>query len=328
MNMPFFHRVSLTAVLLLAAGVSCAAPAAATYAVDQRWALGEPTKWDYADVDTVRHRLFITRGERVQVLDLPSGKPVGDIAGTIGVHGIAFAQDLKLGFTSNGRDNSISVFDLDTLGVQSVVKVAAANPDAILYDAASHKLYTFNGKSADVSVFDAASMKPLATIKVGGKPEFAVTDNAGRIYFNDEDKAVINVIDVATDKLVASWPLPGCTEPSGLAIDQARMRLFSVCQNKRLVVTDAHSGRHVAEVVIGAHPDAAVYDAASATVFSSNGDGTLSVIGQIDADHYGAPVQVPTEKGARTMAFDRTGGRLYLPTVVDKAFTVLVVAPK
>jgi YVTN family beta-propeller protein len=327
MKTPSFQRVSLTAVLLLGAA-SCFAAPAATYAVAQRWTLGEPNKWDYADVDPQRHRLYLTRGERVQVLDLPSGKPLADIAGTGGVHGVAFAQDLRLGFTSNGRDNSVSVFDLDTLKVKNVVKVAGVNPDAIVYEAASRKLYTFNGKSADVSVFDAATMKPLATIKVGGKPEFAVADNAGKIYFNNEDKAEIEVIDVATDKLVASWPLAGCAEPSGLAIDEAHMRLFSVCQNRRLVVTDAHDGKHVAEVAIGEHPDAAVYDAASATVFSSNGDGTLSVIAQTDADHYAPAVPVATEKGARTMAFDRAGKRLYLPTVTAQAFTVLVVAPK
>ncbi|HEV7817346.1 MAG TPA: hypothetical protein VGP06_19875 [Janthinobacterium sp.] len=333
MKIPASHPVSLIAGLLLAACSSFAAAQAAPgpapgYAIVQRWSLGEPGKWDYADVDPVRHRLFITRGDRVQVLELPSGKVAGEIAGTGGVHGVAFAQDLKLGFTSNGRDNSVSVFDLDTLKVKQVVKIAGANPDAILYEAASHKLYTFNGKSEDVSVFDAASMKPLATIKAGGKPEFAVADNAGKIYFNNEDKAEIEVIDVAGDKLVASWPLPGCTEPSGIALDPARMRLFSVCQNKVMVVTDARDGHHVADVAIGAHPDAAIYDAAGATVLASNGDGTLSVIRQADADHYAPAIQVVTEKGARTMAIDRAGKQIFLPTLVDKVFTVLVAAPK
>jgi YVTN family beta-propeller protein len=306
-----------------------AAPAAGQggYAVTQRWPLGEPSKWDYADVDPQRHRLYITRGDRVQVLDLPSGKPVGEIAGTTGVHGVAFAQDLKLGFTSNGRDNSVTVFGLDTLKVRQVLKVPGANPDAILYEAASHKLYTFNGKSADVTVIDARSLAVKATIKVGGKPEFAVADNAGKVYFNNEDKAAIGVIDVASDKLVASWPLAACEEPSGIAMDLAHRRLFSVCQNKVLVVTDADNGRQVASVAIGEHPDAAVYDAASATVLSSNGDGTLSVIHQADADHYGVPVTVATEKGARTMAMDHAGRQIFLPTVVDRQFTVLVAAP-
>lgn len=324
MNHLMIRMLALGIGLPLAATVAQAAP---VYAVQQRLELGSPSRWDYLDIDPVRHRLFITRGERVQVLDLASGKSVGEIGGTAGVHGVAFAQDLKLGFTSNGRSDSVSVFDLDTLAPRQQIKVSGSNPDAILYELGAHKLYTFNGKSADVSVIDAVTLKPLATIKVGGKPEFAVSDNAGRIFVNIEDTAEIAVIDVRSDKLLARWPLKGCEEPTGLALDRANARLFSVCQNKLMVVTASADGHRVAELAIGAHPDAVAYDPASATVFSSNGEGTLSVIGQRDADHYETVQTVATSKGARTMALDPASKRIYLPTVVGQMFTLVVAAP-
>lgn len=320
------NLVAIAAIAVLPAAFA-QAPAAPSYVPGPRWTLDGAGKWDYADVDPVRARLYLTRGERVQVLDLKTGKVIGEIAATAGVHGIAFAQDLQRGYASDGRANSVTVFDLATLKTIAEVKVGGANPDAILYEAASHKLYTFNGKSGDVSVLDAATLKALATIKVGGKPEFAVADGAGRVYFNDEDGAQIGVIDVATDKLVAQWKLAGCEEPSGLALDAARRRLFSVCQNGVMAVTDADKGVHVASLPIGGHPDAAVYDAASATVFSSNGEGTLSVIGQRDADHYAAGQEIATAKGARTMAMDHASGKIYLPVLAGGAFTVLVMQP-
>jgi YVTN family beta-propeller protein len=319
---------SFHAVAVLAACLPFAAQAAAPvhYAMQQRWDLGPATRWDYVAIDNQRNRLFVTRGDHVQVLDVATGKPVGEIANTAGVHGVAFAQDLKLGFTSNGRANSITVFDLDTLQVKRELPVAGMNPDAILYDPATQKLYTFNGKSRDVSVFDATTGKALATIPVGGTPEFAATDGK-HVYVNIEDKGEIVAIDAASDRVLAHWPLAGCEEPSGLALDTANARLFSVCGNRTMMITDSASGRAVARVAIGDHPDAAYYDAGTATVFSSNGAGTLSVVHQIDANHYAQPAEVPTVKGARTMAFDPASRRVFLPTVVDKQFTVLVVGP-
>lgn len=319
--------IAIAALACLPLASQAAAPAAPVhYAVQQRWDLGPASHWDYLAIDPQRKRLFVTRGDHVQVLDAATGKQVGEIPNTAGVHGVAFAQDLKLGFTSNGRANSITVFDLDTLQVKRELKVAGANPDAILYDPATRKLYTFNGKSQDVSVFDAASGKPVATIAVGGKPEFAATDGQ-HIYVNIEDKSELVEIDAKTDRVLAHWPLAGCEEPSGLALDTAHARLFSVCANRTMAVTDAASGKAVARVAIGDHPDAAYYDAASATVFSSNGEGTLSVVRQLDADHYAPAVTVPTLKGARTMAFDADTRRAFLPTVVDKQFTMVVVGP-
>ena len=309
--------------LLAACLMSCCAHAEP--GAPQRWTLGDASRWDYVEYDAQRKRLFLTRGERVQVLDGASGKQVGEIPATAGVHGVALAQDLKLGFTSNGRNNSVTVFDLDTLQVKQEVKIPGVNPDAILYEMKSHKLYTFNGKSLDVTVIDVPSMKVRATIPVGGKPEFAAADGAGNVFVNIEDKGELVVIDTGSDMVRAHWPLGGCEDPTGLALDTVNARLFSVCQNKVMMVTDASNGKAVAQVAIGGHPDAVVIDAASHTVYSSNGDGELSVIRQVDADHYRALPPLATAKGARTMVQDPASGRLYLPTVVDKAFVVLVV---
>ncbi|MFZ6689972.1 YncE family protein [Undibacterium sp. SXout11W] len=289
----------------------------------QNWTLGAPSHWDYIDIDVLRHRLFLCRGDHVQVLDLPSGNVTGDIPNTNGVHGIAFAQDLKLGFASNGKANSVTVFDLDTLAVKQEIKVSGVNPDAILYDQQSRQLYTFNGKTANVTVIDVNSLQVVATIATTGKPEFAVNNGNGKIFFNVEDKAEIHTIDIVSNKLIAKWPLSHCEEPTGLAMDIKNDRLFSVCQNNTMVVTDATTGKQVASVTIGGHPDAAVYDADLATIYSSNGEGSLSVIKQIDANHYSAATNVKTVKGARTMAMDKASKIIYLPAIIDKQFTVM-----
>lgn len=329
------HTTKLIFFILGAAIISTMAiipvqAAPSHYGVQQTFTLGDAGKWDYTDVDQVRHRLYLTRGDRVQVLQLPSGKVIGQISNTAGVHGVAFAQDLKFGFTSNGASNSISVFDLDTLKIKQEIKISGSNPDAIFYEPASHHLYTFNGKSATVTVIDTANMKEIATIAVNGRPEFAVSDQAGKIFVNIVDKAEINVIDVASNKVLDHWPLQGCEEPTGLAIDVKNARLFSVCKNKVMAVTDAKTGRAIMQVAIGEHPDAAIYDATTATVFSSNGDagGTLTVIHQQSADQYAVQEQLVTLQGAKTMAMDRSSNALYLPALKDKVFSVLVVAPK
>ena len=318
-------KIALSSTLLILAGLANSNVIAAegAPAFIQNWNLGAASHWDYIDIDPVRHRLFLSRGDHVQVLELPSGKITGQIASTSGVHGIAFAQDLKLGFTSNGKTNTVTVFDLETLAIKQEIKVSGVNPDAILYDQQSHQLYTFNGKSANVTVIDARTLKIISTIATTGKPEFAASDENGKIYFNVEDKAELHVIDVATNKLVAQWPLLHCEEPTGLAIDQKNARLFSVCKNNTMVVTDAKTGKQIAKLAIGGHPDAAVFDADTATVYSSNGEGTLSVIKQIDADHYATAVSVTTAKGARTMVQDKVSKTIYLPAIIDKQFTVM-----
>jgi YVTN family beta-propeller protein len=330
--------------LLIASGMSYGA-AGSPYAIQSQFPLGGPGGWDYLTVDSAANRLFISRGDRVLVMSTLDGSLVKTIGDTQGVHGIALAPDIGKGFTSNGRADTVTVFDLKSLETTSTIPVGAHNPDAILYDKAGQRLYTFNGRSHDISVIDPLKGAVIAMIPAGGKPEFAASDGAGRIFFNIEDTAQIGVIDSSAVKKIAAWPLRNCEEPSGLAFDVAHKRLFSVCGNGVLVVTDAASGRHVAEVAIGKGPDAAAFDAARGLVFSSNGqDGTLTIIHEDDPDHYSVIGNVTTQKSARTMALDAKTHRVYLvaaqfaataepsvdqphprPSAIDGTFKVLVV---
>ena len=311
------RRLWLT--LSLAAGlttVSVGADASApSMAVQQHWKLGGDGGWDYLTMDSAKGRLFISRATRVDVISTESGKLIGSIPDTQGVHGIALAPGLNRGFTSNGRANSVTVFDLDTLKVIQEAKVPGRNPDAILYEPAGKHVFTFNGASKDVTVLDASSLAVLATIPVPDKPEFAAQDGRGQIYVNIEsDPGQMVVIDSQKLTVKSTWPLPGCNSPSGLAIDSAHQRLFSVCDGKVMAVTDAVNGKQVALVPIGEHPDAAGYDQKRGIVYSSNGEGTLSVVHQDAADRYSVLQTLPTQRGARTMALDEATGKVYLAT--------------
>jgi YVTN family beta-propeller protein len=305
--------------LSLGAGLTTAliaeGAAAPNMEVLQSWKLGGDGGWDYLTMDSANKRLFISRGTRVDVVSVESGKLIGSIADTQGVHGIALAPALKRGFTSNGRANTVTAFDLDTLKVIQEAKVSGRNPDAILYEPSGKHVFTFNGASKDVTVLDAASLAVVATIPVPDKPEFAAQDGRGQIFVNIEsDPGQMVVIDAQTLKVKSTWPLPGCNSPSGLAIDRAHRRLFSVCDGEVMAVTDAVSGKQAALVPIGEHPDAAGYDQKRGTVFSSNGEGTLSVVQQDSPDRYSVIQTVPTQRGARTMALDEATGKVYLVT--------------
>lgn len=340
-------RVWLT--LSLAAGVTtisiAAGASASNMEVLQHWKLGGDGGWDYLTMDSAKHRLFISRATRVDVVSIETGKLIGSIPGTQGVHGIALAHALKRGFTSNGRANSVTAFDLDTLKVIQEAKVSGRNPDAILYEPAGKHVFTFNGASKDVTVLDASSLGVVATIPVPDKPEFAAQDGRGQIFVNIEsDPGQMVVIDSKKLTVKSTWPLPGCNSPSGLAIDSAHRRLFSVCDGKVMAVTDAVSGKQVALVPIGEHPDAAGYDAKRGIVYSSNGEGTLTVVHQDTADRYSVVQTLPTQRGARTMALDEPTGKVYLvtadfgpapaataeqphprPTMIPDSFVVLAV---
>jgi YVTN family beta-propeller protein len=344
MRAVFVGLLPLFGLLNVAAAAPSGDSHGKTYVLQQEFALGGPGGWDYLTVDSAAGRLFIARSDRVLVMKTEDGSLAATIADTQGVHGIALAPDLGMGFTSNGRADSVTVFDLKSLAPTGTIAVTGHNPDAILYDGASRHVYTFNGRSQDISVIDPIKRSVIATLPAGGKPEFAATDEAGRIFFNVEDTSEMGVIDSSATKRTATWPLPGCEEPSGLALDTAHKRLFSVCGNGVLVVTDAASGRHVAEVPIGKGPDAAAFDAGRGLVFSSNGqDGTLTVIHEDDPDHYTVIGTVATQKSARTLALDSKTHRVYLvaaqfgappqptadqphprPAVVDGSFKVMV----
>ena len=306
---------SLTVAITLL--VACAAAAAADNSgmqVLQRWKLPGSEGWDYLTFDP-SHRLFVSHGTRVDVVSTDSGQIVGSIPDTLGVHGIALAQDLGRGFTSNGKSNSVTAFDLDSLKVIQEVKIPAQNPDAILYEPAGKHIFTFNGKSKNVTVLDASTLAVVSTLPVPDKPEFAVDDGAGQIYVNIEsDPGQMVIIDSRKLTVKATWPLPGCSSPSGLSIDRVHHRLFSVCDGKVMAVTNAETGAPVARVPIGEGPDATVFDPQRGLVFSSNGDGTLTVVRRSASDRYDVIGNLPTQRGARTMALDTVSGRLYLVT--------------
>lgn len=317
------------------------------YTVTDTVKIGGAGGWDFITFDAPSQRLFISRGDRVQVWNARSKQVEAEIAGTAGVHGIAIANDLQRGFTSNGRANTVSVFGLADLKVSDTIDVQGVNPDAILYEPLYNRVYTFNGRSADATVIDAVGLKVLSKIALGGKPEVPVSDGTGHLFVNLEDTSEIVMIDEATDEVRARWPLAPCTEPTGLAIDAAHQRLFSVCANQKMVVLDARTGRLVAEVPIGAGPDGAGFDAELGLAFSSNGDGSLTVVHEDGPDHFSVVTNVPTAKRARTMSLDPREHRVFLvcadngavpvatasepkprPSMISDSFSVLVVAPK
>jgi DNA-binding beta-propeller fold protein YncE len=314
-----FQRLILSLLISCSLGAALfaprlqAAPAPAKLAVLKRWTIGGDGGWDYLTFDAKTRRLFVSRQSRVDVISIDTGTVVGTVTNTQGVHGIAIAGDMRRGFTSNGRANSVTAFDLDSLQTIQEAEIPASNPDAILYDRQSANVYTFNGASNDVTVLAAQSLAVAGRISLPAKPEFAVDDGNGQIFVNIESvPGRMAVIDTQSLGLKASWPLAGCDSPTGLAIDRAHHRLFSVCDARVMVVTDAQSGKQVAAIPIGLRPDAAIYDARRAIVYSSNGEGTLSVIHQDTPDHYTVIQTLATQRGARTMALDPDTGNVYL----------------
>lgn len=305
-----------------------------------RLALGGNGGWDYLNFDAQRRHLFVSRGDRVLVIDVDHGRQIATIPGTAGVHGIAIAQDLRRGFSSDGKTNTVTAFDLDTLKTTATIAVTGQKPDAILYDDASHRLFTFNGKSGNATIIDPRKQAAIGTIALPGKPEFAATDHAGHVYVNIEDKSELARIDTATGKVVRVWPLAPCESPSGLAIDAPHHRLFAVCDNQKMAVLDADAGTLVATVPIGDGPDAVVFDDAAAMVYSSNGEsGTITAVHEDDPDHYTVAATIPTQPSARTLALDPQKHRLYLsaaqwskdkqpngrPSIVPGSFVILTV---
>ncbi len=284
----------------------------AQYAVTGSIPLPGVTGWDYAYADSADRMLYVTHGNVVHIVDLDSQKPVADITGLNRIHGIAIASDLNRGFISDGADNVVVIFDLKSHAV--LQKVAAGkNPDGILYDAVSKRVFAFNGRSQDVTAIDAATGKVDGTVALGGKPEFPASDGKGGLWVNIEDKNELVHFDPQGLKVLHRWPLAPCEGPSGLALDAAGRRLFAVCDEKKMVAVDADTGKIVATIPIGDGPDAAGYDPEKKLVFSSNGEGTLTVVKQESPDQYSVLQTVTTEKSARTMALDTKTHKIYLP---------------
>jgi YVTN family beta-propeller protein len=320
--------------------------ASSGYRVHRTIAVGGDGGWDYLAFDSAARRLYITRSTRVIVLDPDSGKAVGEIPNLSGVHGVALAPDLGRGFISNGRSDTVTVFDLKSLKVLSELKSTGQNPDAILYDPASHRVFAFNGRSGSATVFDAAGGKVAATIPLGGRPEFAASDGRGNVFVNIEDKNELVAIDAAKLTVAKRWPLPGCDEPSGLAIDAAHQRLIVGCGNETALIVDSAGGRAVAKLPIGKGVDATGFDPGVGLGYASCGDGTLTVMREETPDRWTVAAKAATRQGARTMAVDEKTHQVYLataefgprpaptaaephprPPMVPGSFVILVVGP-
>jgi YVTN family beta-propeller protein len=273
---------------------------------------GNQTYWDYLIADPSNNRLYVTHETEVLVLELNTSRQVGSVAGLKRAHGVALVQEFDKGFVTDSGDNTVAVFDLKSNAIRQ--KISAGNhPDAVVYEPTRKRVYAFNPHSHDVTVIDPTTNAVVATVPVGGTPEFAATDGKGNVYVNLEDKASLVHLNSEHMKVVDEWPMASCKAPSGLAIDPRGRRLFSACDNKIMVVTDADTGRQVAKFPIGAEPDAAAYDAARKLVFSSNTDSTLTVVRQENPDKYVVVQNLKTEDQARTMALDPVSHRVYMP---------------
>jgi YVTN family beta-propeller protein len=296
---------------------SAGEPAESGYRVLKTIRLGGEGRWDYLTMDSAARRLYVSRSTRVQVVDIDEGKLVGEVANTPGVHGIALDQKRNQGFTSNGRDNTVTVFDMRTLAEKSRVKVGTG-PDGILYDPASDRVFTFNGRGKDATAVSAETGKVDGTVALGGKPESAVSDEKGMIYVSLEDKDEIVAFDAKALSVKHRWPVAPAKEPVGLSMDRSKGRLFCSCHSQQMVVMDAGSGQVLATPPIGKGTDYCVYDPDKGLAFSSNGDGTLTVVGE-KGGKFSVLADVKTQAGARTCALDTKTHHVLLATATMKA---------
>jgi DNA-binding beta-propeller fold protein YncE len=332
----------LTVAALAAACASTPGHAPKAYRVRSDATLGGEGRWDLLAVDARTHRVFISRSDHVDVIDGDGGKRLGTIAGTDGVHGIAVAVALGRGFSSNGKSNSLTEFDLGSYARIRDIPLSGKSPDAILFEAVSGRIFAFNAGSNNVSIVDPVAGRETATLAFEGNPELAVQDGHGHVFVNIEDKAQLVEIDASAGAIVHTWAIGGCEGPTGLAIDAVHRRLFSACDNGVMAITDADSGRQVALVPIGDGPDGAAFDPASQDAFSPNGQsGTLTVIHEYDPEHFRVAQTLDTQVGARTVELDPSTHRLYLPAarygpkpegakrapMLTGSFSLVVVSP-
>ena len=331
---------ALAAALLALAPSAGAADKLDRFEKVRKIEVGGEGGWDFITVDADAHRAYVTRGTRVLVVDLEKGKVVGEIMDTPGVHGVALVPDLGRGFTSNGRDASVTVFDTKTLKTLGKVKVGE-KPDIIYYEPTTRRVFTFNHGTKDATVLDPSEMKVVGTIPLSGMPELAVSDEKGHIFVNIEDTSELVQIDAHSMKVLNRYPLAPGEEPTGLAFDAKKRMLFSTCANKKLVVMDADSGKVVQTLEIGPGPDGCVRDPETGLVFAScGGNGTLAIIREASGGKYEVAKTVKTQVSAKTLDLDPKTHRLYLSaatpddkpvakgarrTYVPESFVVLVV---
>jgi DNA-binding beta-propeller fold protein YncE len=302
----------LAAIAALTSDLDAAQSGAGKYRVTKTIAVGGDEGWDYVTVDSSGRRVYVSHGSHVVILDADTDSVVGDIPDTQGVHGIAIAPDAGRGFTSNGRANTATMFDLKTSKVLGVVKTGT-NPDAIIYDPATKRVFTLNGRSQDATAINAADGTVAGTLALGGKPEFAVAAGDGTIFVNIEDKSELVHFDAQKLTVLHRWPLAPCEEPSGLAGDLKTHRLFAGCGNKLMAVINADNGKIVATVPIGDGVDANGFDPGTGLAFASTGDGNITVAHEDSPDKYSVVATVPTKKSARTMGLDLKTHKIFLP---------------
>lgn len=283
------------------------------YHVVKKIAVGGEGGWDYLTFNSPSHQLFVSHTTKVVVINTDADTVVGEILNTPGVHGIAVANELGRCFISNGRSNTVSIVDLKTLALIDTIPVGK-NPDAILYDAFSHRVFVFNGRSNDATILDAKKGTVVSTIPLGGKPEFSATDGKGRVFVNIEDKNEIVVIDAKALTILSHWSIKPGEEPSGLALDVQNNRLFSVCGNKLMVVVNAENGNVITSLPIGDGVDGCAFDPGAGLAFSSNGDGTMTVVKEESPAKFSVLETVVTQTRARTITVDPETHTLYLPT--------------
>jgi DNA-binding beta-propeller fold protein YncE len=308
--------IQVLAVLLVFALTTTlkAQPSSGEYKVIKKISLPGETGWDYLSIEPSTGRLFVSRGTMVQVVDVKKGKLIGNIPNTAGVHGIALAEDLGKGFISDGADSSVTVFDLQTLNTMAKISVTGRDPDAILYDPFTQRVFTCNGRASNSTVIDAKTDKVIGTIPLSGAPEFSVSDGQGKIYINIEDKSEIDEIDPKAMKVMNVWSLSPAESPSGLAIDAKNRILFSVCHNKLMAVVNGEMGKVITTLPIDGRVDGAAFDPGLMRAFSSNGTGTLTIAQELSPDSFKVVQNLETQLGARTVTLDNTTHRLYLPT--------------
>ena len=313
------HLLLVFAAALLG-GLAPLSSSAADYHLVQRVRLGTPDRWDYVVHDGPSHRVYVAHGDRVTVVDGRSGSIIGQVTGMPGgTHGIAISHAAGLGYTDDGEAGEAVAFSLRTLKVVKRLK-AAPDADAVTIDPTSGHVFVVDGDSGLLTVIDPASDSVVATVHVGSRLEFPVAGDNGKLYVNGVEKREIFRIDTATNRVDAAWPIPQCEAPHGLAIDTSTHRLFSSCENGRLVVANADTGATVATLPIGQGTDAAAFDAKRKLIFSSNGmDGTLSIIREVDADTFVPAGTVKTAVSARTMSVDPVSGRLFLAAAATNA---------
>jgi DNA-binding beta-propeller fold protein YncE len=323
--------------VLILAFVSAAVAAPPGYKVVANIKIGGANRTDYTYCDTPNHRLYVSHGTQTEVIDTAADKLVGTIPDTQGVHGIAIADDLGKGFTSNGTTNNVTVFDIATLKVTGKINTGQ-NPDSIVYEPVTHRVLTFNGKSGDFTLIDAKTGTVIsASVAVGGKPEFSQVDGKGHVFANIEDKNEVIEINAQEGLVMKRYSIAPCDGPSGLAIDLAKMRLFSVC-DKVMAISDPTTGKVISTAVVGQDPDGVAFDDGYA--FSANRDGAVTMVAETSPGKYAAVATIPTKPGAKTISADQKAHKLYLPawdigpapagggrgTPVPDTFGIIVIA--